>query len=384
MKKVIVLHHQNSMYLSKEFFMLSIPNEITILFYSICLLCLLTIGIIVFGRIDDVIKINGIVRTKENVSTVKNVISGKIIELDYQPGEKVSKGDLLYKMDPSIYCAQNKNLVSEKTDYIVKLNGIKQLIDSYNKNENLVDKNDFVSYMRFESYLKKQESLVVKKQMAKLWYEEEKEKPVSLINSQSISSKEIEYKLACTELESFKASFISDLFNEKSNLTLGLKKITQNKAKLDSQYEYLTIHAPIDGYVQEISSLNVGDYLEEGKNVLNIVPNDLKSFRVEMRIPPKDIGKIKKNLKVKHTLTAFPFFEYQGAAGKITAIDPDIRTSEKYGYYYCVYADIDRIEFKNRQNVSFPIRAGLETRDRIILENNTILYFILKKMDFLY
>ena len=140
----------------------------------------------------------------------------------------------------------------------------------------------------------------------------------------------------------------------------------------------------MDGYVQEIASLNVGDYLEANSEVLKIIPNDNENFRVEIWISPKDMGKIKVGQKVKYRLSAFPFFEYKGADGIITSIDHDIRKSEDGSrVYYSVYADIDRINFSNRHGDTFPIRAGLETDVRIVMEQKPIIYFILKKLDFI-
>ena len=108
------------------------------------------------------------------------------------------------------------------------------------------------------------------------------------------------------------------------------------------------------------------------------------TFRVEMQISPKDMGKIKSGLKVKYRLSAFPFFEYKGAEGIITAVDPDIRSGNNGLLYYIVYADLDRVVFKNRHGDSFPVRSGLETDARIVLETESIIYYILRKIDFLY
>ena len=98
MKKVIVLKHQDEMKYSREFFQMEIPRELSQTIYVIVSVCLITIFVVLFGRIDEVIKTQGYVRTKENVSSVKNVIAGKIVELNYKPGEKVSKGDILKLM----------------------------------------------------------------------------------------------------------------------------------------------------------------------------------------------------------------------------------------------------------------------------------------------
>ena len=113
MKRGLVLQHQNDMVFSKEFLLLEMPKESIVLFYAIVMVVLVVFGVIIFGKIDDVVKIGGIVRTQENVSCVNNVIGGKVMELNYKPGSHVKKGDFLYRLDPSVYNAQHDNLVSE-------------------------------------------------------------------------------------------------------------------------------------------------------------------------------------------------------------------------------------------------------------------------------
>lgn len=383
MKRGLVLQHQNDMVFSKEFFLLEVPKESIVLFYAIVMVVLVVFGVIIFGKIDDVVKIGGIVRTQENVSCVNNVIGGKVMELNYKPGSHVKKGDFLYRLDPSVYNAQHDNLVSENENLATRLKGTKMLISSYRQGKNLVNEENFVAYTKFESFLQTKEELRIQKEIAYQNYQEEKIKPASLKNERTIKQRKLEYEYSESVLKVYEANFIQSLYAEEDELQLLYDKNGQEILKLDSQYDFLSVYAPVDGFVQEISLLNIGDYVEAGKNILNIIPDDSAHFRVEMHIPSKDMGKIKEGMKVKYRLSAFPYFEYQGAAGVITAIDPDIRMMNG-SMYYCVYADIDRVQFSNRHGDVFPIRAGLETTARIILENNTILFLILKKMDFLY
>lgn len=384
MKKMIVLKHQNDMKYSREFFQMEIPKELSLIVYVILSICVITISIIVFGRIDDVIKTGGFVRTKENVSSVNNVIAGKIIELNYNPGEKVSKNDILYKIDSTMYEAQRSMLIYEQEDLEKKLKGLETLVNSFNANINMCDEEDALSYSRFDAYLKNKEVLEIKTEIAEREYQFENTKPKTIRNSYEVESKLKSLNLTLADLNSFKSNFIANINSEINEKLIAYHECTQNLAKLDNQNMFLEIRAPMDGYVQEIASLNVGDYLEANSKVLNIVPNDNENFRVEIRISPKDMGKIMIGQKVKYRLSAFPFFEYKGAEGQITSIDPDIRTSpEGNSIYYSVYADIDKIEFSNRHGDTFPIRAGLETDVRIVMERKPIIYFILKKLDFI-
>lgn len=383
MKKIIVLKHQSEMKYSKEFFLLEIPKELSYIIYAIFCLCSVVLITIFFGKIDEVVKTNGIVRTKDNVSEVQNVIGGKIIELDYKHGQKVKKGDVLYKIDSTSYNAQRNNYIVEEKDISTKIEGLELLIKSFYSEKNLCQKSDLLSYTRFESYLQNLYSLEVKRNIANKQYELEKDKPSTMKNAYNTALKKEELNLSSLNISCYKADFIATLIDELNSKKIQLYECEQNIKRLDNEYMFLEVKSPMDGYVQELSSLNIGDYLEANATVLNIVPNDNQNFRVEIQILAKDIGKIDIGQKVKYRLRAFPFYEYDGAEGTISAIAPDIKTSDNGELFYSAYADINRINFSNRHGDSFPIKAGLETDIRIVLKRKNIIYFILKKMDFL-
>lgn len=383
MKNQVILKHHNHLKSSREFFLMKVPEELDVFFYSIIFFVVIALMIVIFGKIDDVVKVRGIVRTKENVSSVKNVIAGKITEMSYEPGQKVCKGDELFKIDSTIFEAQKENLLAVKKDLINKIEVVELLIQSFELEKNVIPHEEILAFTRFDSYLKSLNELKMNALIARKLYQEEKENPKALQSKKNVEMREIEFRLAETSVEKIRADFIRDLYLEKNQLDLEILKTEKELTALENQYDFLVVRAPVDGFVQEVSSLNVGDYLSGNSVVLNIVPNDLKNFRVEIQIPPKDIGKIKVGLKVKYRLSAFPFFEYKGAEGVVTSIDPDIRGTESGNLFYSVYADIDRIEFENNRGEKFPIKAGLETDTRIVLETRNILYFVLKRMDFL-
>ena len=383
MKNQVILKHHNHLKSSREFFLMKVPEELDVFFYSIIFFVVIALMIVIFGKIDDVVKVRGIVRTKENVSSVKNVIAGKITEMSYEPGQKVCKGDELFKIDSTIFEAQKENLLAVKKDLINKLEVVELLIQSFELEKNVIPHEEILAFTRFDSYLKSLNELKMNALIAQKLYQDEMENPKAMQSKKNMEMREIEFRLAETSVEKIRADFIRDLYLEKNQLDLEMLQTEKELTALENQYDFLVVRAPVDGFVQEVSSLNVGDYLSGNSVVLNIVPNDLKNFRVEIQIPPKDIGKIKVGLKVKYRLSAFPFFEYKGAEGVVTSIDPDIRGTESGNLFYSVYADIDRIEFENNRGEKFPIKAGLETDTRIVLETRNILYFVLKRMDFL-
>ena len=384
MKKVIILKHINNLKYSKEFFFMKIPHSVNILFYSVVLFFFIGLVILIFGKVDEVIKVYGVVRTMENVSAVKNVISGKVIKINYEPGLYVHKGDLLYSLDPVSYEAQKKDLENNILDLEEKISGNDFLIQSYKANKNLVPKNNELYYTKFEVFLLQKKELTVKKQVAKLLYDEERNNPPAIRNNKNVELKKNDYELSENTLDLYCNSFIQSLYTEKNNLDLSFSKANADYKSLVSSYDFLNIYSPVDGYVQEVSSINVNDFIQADVNVVNIVPDDLTNFRVELKVPAKDIGKIKEGMKVKYRLSAFPFFEYKGATGVIKSMDADIRTNPNNGaLYYVLYADIDKTRFSNSRGETYLLKAGIETDARIILEKNRIIYYLLKKIDFI-
>ena len=274
--------------------------------------------------------------------------------------------------------------IKAKEDLDIKILGLQSLQKSYLNDNNLCDVSDSLSYSRFEAYQKNKEVLEIKAAISEKEFSFENQKPDSIKNPYEVNMKFQAFNLSLADLESFKKNFISTINSELNDKMKEIYDIQQNIIKLDNQYLFLEVKAPMDGYVQELASLNVGDYIESNSQVLNIVPNDNENFRVEIQISPKDMGKITEGKKVKYRLSAFPFYEYQGADGIITSIDPDIRnSSDGKNVFYSVYADINRTFFSNRRGETFPIRAGLETDVRIVLDRKPIIFYLLKKLDFI-
>ena len=73
---------------------------------------------------------------------------------------------------------------------------------------------------------------------------------------------------------------------------------------------------------------------------------------------------------------------YQADGGHDHTSQNHTHTDGKNGFY-SDYADINRIVFSNRRGEKFPIRAGLETDVRIVLDRKPIIFYLLKKLDFI-
>lgn len=381
--KQLVLEHKNMMYYSREIIQLSLPKEIDAVFYTILALFLCVCVFLVSVKINDVIKVSGIVRTQENNSTVSNILDGEIKTIFYEPEQYVQKGDILYSLKDDVYLSVLKDLESEIENNKEELLCVNSLINGFDLGENIISKKDnLLIYSQLEEFFKTQEYLLRQIEISDYKYQKELNQPAAFYNQRSVDEAKMNYQLCQKELEKYRASFLSELMQRKKAIEHNLDKLNQEMIRTKQQYSFLEIKAPISGYIQEISSLNVGDFIFANQSVLMIIPDDAKNFRVELSVPTKDIGQITNGLKVKYRLSAFPFFEYRGAEGIIKSVGSDVRQSGKNQLYYQVYSDIDKVSFTNNKGDEYPLRAGIEIDARIVLEKISIVHFILRKLDF--
>ena len=378
-QKQLVLEHKDMMYYSRELVHLCIPKEITVMFYTIVSLVVCLIVLLLTVKINDVVKVSGIVRTETNNSNVNNIIAGQIETIFYKPGQFVEKDDILFSLKKDVYRTVMNDLENEIADTESELNCVKALIN----HSDIYSETDTFIYSQLEEYFKTVDYM--KKQIAiyDFHYQNVKNQPEILFNKNEVEEAFLELKLCQQELERYNASFLAENLQKEKVLELNLAKLEQELIRTKEQYSFLEIKAPISGFVQEVSSLNTGDYVFENQNVLVIVPDDAKSFKVELDVPTKNIGEITSGMEVKYRLSAFPFFEYRGAEGFIEAIDSDVRQGNDGQLFYRVCSDIDRVSFKNKKGQEYPLRAGIEVNARIVLEKISVIHFILRKMDFI-
>lgn len=385
--KMLVLEHGNKMFYSREIIQLHIPKEINLMFYTILALTFCIVFLVLFCQINDVIKVSGCVRTETNNSTVRNVIAGKIDALYYKPEQFVEKGDLLYSINPEIQKTVEQELRLRLQDCEEQLKCMDALLESLSgKAGSFETRNEFLSDELVKSKLDEYLGNLAyfEKQLEILEYRlfKEKNQPGTFYSKQKVDEATMNYELCLAELKRYKAGFWADIIQKKKSYELQRDEILQELARSLEQVEFLDVRAPISGFVQEVALLNKGDYVSAEQTVLVIVPDDSKNFRVEMSIPTKDIGEIVPGMTVKYRLSAFPFFEYKGAEGKILSIDSDIRESAGGNVYYRVYSDIDKTIFSSRRGNSYSVKAGIEVDARIVKERISVLHFILRKLDF--
>lgn len=376
----VILEHSNMMNYSRELVEIKTPGELNLLLYT----CFAIFGFIFLAlftfKINQVIKVPGIVKTNDNTSEIHNVISGKITSINYKQNQFVEKGDLLFTIDDSQYKA-TMAMYREDIENTQRELLCQQTLLQFIYGETSISSEDSYISTKLQEYKKSISLLKSQLSYYKQQYDYQKNLPETLQNKKDLRDFKLQLNLYSQQLDKFIIDAKTSALESEKNLSIKLKNLQQELLKLEANNEGLKIYAPVSGNIQEQSSLNIGDYIFANQPVLKIIPSNNQDFKIEMYIPSKDIGEITEGMEVKYRLSAFPFYEYKGAEGKIKIIDPDIRqTNNKL--VYCVYSDINKTVFQKNNGKAYNLRPGIEVDARIIMDKITIATYIFRKLGF--
>lgn len=138
------------------------PNPFFMIFtYSILLLIIIALVWMYFGEIETVVKSQGMIRPNDNVSTVSNLISGEITNVNIEDGQVVKSGDVLYTIDHTQMILDRENLyqhIDKATVELELLNRYKKAVED-EKNYFIKEEKEEEYYIKFTNYLLNYESM---------------------------------------------------------------------------------------------------------------------------------------------------------------------------------------------------------------------------------
>ncbi len=184
-----------------------------------------------------------------------------------------------------------------------------------------------------------------------------------------------------SELEKFKNSFSQNLFSEKDLLCNKRDELKNSLYRIRDSLSKLVLYAPISGKIEERKSLNCGDNIFIGEELIKLVPNTAKKFQALIKIPSDKAGLICEGMKVKLKIPAFPHYEYGYIEGKIETILPDIQYSGRNFTEYLAYVSLSKNYLRDKNNCMHKLKVGLGVNACIVTETDTIFSYILKKME---
>jgi len=172
-------------------------------------------------------------------------------------------------------------------------------------------------------------------------------------------------------------TFRQDALNEASQVN---QKIAVNEQSLRGavgQSGRLELRSPVDGVVNDVHVTTIGGYVQAGEKVMEVVPIGDKLL-VETRVKPSDIAFIKVGDKALVKVTAYDFSTYGGLEGRVVQVSADSIYDEiEKQAYFTVIVETDK-SYLTAAGRRLPITPGMMTDTQIITGRKSILTYLLK------
>ena len=346
----------------------------------ICLLALCTTAWLILGKKEEVVRASGMVRPIENVSFVKSFTAGKIQNIHFTSGQYVEKGAVLLNIDDTVAQKERQNLEDLMIKIEQKIKDTEACIKSAEKDLMLVPFERKIAYKRMENYFSVKINLEKALELNSRIFEEEKALPDFSLANQKLELLNLNVEKSKRDLDQYKNSFFHSLLSEKETLEFQKENLSNSLFKIEESLKLFTVYAPISGEVQEISSLNCGDNVFSGQEILKIVPSSSENIRVVLRLPSSKAGLVREDMKVRLKFPAFPHHEFGSLDGQVETILPDVFLGAKSSEY-AVFVKLDGNTLPDKKGIDHFLKVGLDAEASIITETGSILSFILKRLE---
>ncbi|MDM5372717.1 HlyD family efflux transporter periplasmic adaptor subunit [Bacillus bombysepticus] len=311
---------------------------------------------------------------KKSIQSEKSLFSDGVDEkiIEEYKGYEQGYRSLQNEKENEIKILDNSKILNEQDDtlqgLIVEQENIKREIDSLKKQqdkENTLDKEQQLLEDKIQSLESQQTSVKKREGQRKSTLEGERKKVETVKEGKQ---KEKQYVL-----DQYKESTIISVNQRITSLEQEIFVKKQEVNGLHNQNEATVIKAKKDGVVQLPFSIQSGDLIDLGQEIISIVPKEDEK-KVKILLSAQEVENIKKGDKIQYSFKLKNTDKQIGTVTYISAhpiLDKDSKT-----YMYELEATIDTKELK-------VLHIGMVGRASVVTGEEPIWKFILRKLDFI-
>lgn len=168
--------------------------------------------------------------------------------------------------------------------------------------------------------------------------------------------------------------FIATARTEMDDVVNTQAKMRESSKALMDRVNKTQIFAPLKGTIKNIVTRTVGEVIEPGQAIMEIVPLD-DQLLIETQIAPQDIGFLHLGMQAMVKFTAYDFVIYGGLTGEVIYVGADAQQLEDGTTYYEVHIKTHSNTLGQR-----PIIPGMQASVDILTGQKTVLNYWLKPL----
>ena len=327
---------------------------------AIALGSLLVVGGIFF-RIDEVVTVQGQLKSIGGTIEVESPAGGQVAEIFFEDGETVQKGQLLVKFDTREASERKETLTRlislEEKQLETQFQTLSSQKLSIQSRSRIIKKK--LNTMR--SITAEMQALVEQGGFQRIQYLQQLDALYELENqSADLDEQFNRLKLQQQQISLQSAKSIDRMRNELSLVNLKL--------------QYQAVHAPASGIIFDPEA-SLDGVLMAGERILSIVPQS--GLFAEVFVPNKDIGFVKIGQKAKVRVDAFPFTRYGELNGTVTSVAADALSPDETSniYRFPIKLGLEK-SYLLSDNIMIPLKPGMSITTNLKLRDKRVISLI--------
>jgi adhesin transport system membrane fusion protein len=175
-------------------------------------------------------------------------------------------------------------------------------------------------------------------------------------------------------LEEREKQFRSEALLERNATEVELAALTETISAEQDRVARTDVRAPVDGIVKEIMVTTIGQVVQPGLDLVEIVPLD-DSLLIEAEVRPADIAFLRPGQPAVVRLTAYDFTIFGTLEGELESISADTIEDEQGEQFYKILVRTQR-NFLGEEDAGNVILPGMVAQVDVITGNKTVLQYV--------
>ena len=379
---VIPIEDLNLLPQTHDFFDTKESRSIPVFIATVIILFAAFIFWALFAKMDDVVKANAFLRPKENISELKCLSNGEVSLKNYTQNQKVKKGDLLLSLDYTSEQIELNSIENQLVRYEVELKDYHYLLNFVQSDLIAENSDDFLKN-KIESYTSEYNKLKLQINDLRNKYDAENSMPESMRIPQKITELKNQLEQAEFSFSNWKNNQLIQINETLNSYDEKVQSLKLRRTILQRSIKNANLYAPIDGIINEVLALNLGDFVISGSNILRIIPDENEHLKAEIVLDASKIARVKTGQTVKLRFPGLPPSSFGQLQGIVSLIPADITISSNTPVFL-VEADIPNPYLFSNNGEKISLRSGLNAEARIIISRDSVMKMILRKLDFVH
>lgn len=165
-----------------------------------------------------------------------------------------------------------------------------------------------------------------------------------------------------------------EALNEMGTVRAEIAEVEDTIQRLQARVDRLVIRAPHRGYVQDLKVQTIGQVVQPGALLMQVVP-DKAPLEAEIRIQPKDIGHIKVGQDVNMRITSFDYTRFGYATGHLKRVSASSVAGEDNKPYYRGWVTLDAPHVGTTPG-RYLLQPGMSLEAEIVTGSKTLLAYL--------